>query len=296
MFWKTLPARRPITIVLLLTAGAAAGSAQYTRANDPPVKGGALTTTQVKTGLFMIAGGGCNSLLRLSGNGLIVVDGKLPGNYEALLAQANKISDQPVRVLINTDYHENHTGNNAKFLEAGTQILAQENVKQNLIAYNPPGGKVALPTKTYDQHLALQLGGIEAQVLHFGNAHTNGDTVVYFPNLKVVAVGDLFTSDTPDPDFSAGGSLVGWGPVLAEILKLDFDVVVPGTGPTVTRADLEAFKAKVDTLVSRAAKLVKGGVSKDQLMAKLRTDDLGWRFDFTADCVDRFYAELSRPK
>jgi len=61
---------------------------------------------------------------------------------------------------------------------------------------------------------------------------------------------------------------VGWGPVLAEILKLDFDVVVPGTGPTVTRADLEAFKAKVDTLVSRAAKLVKGGVSKDQLMAK----------------------------
>ena len=79
----------------------------------------------------MISGGGCNSLLRLSANGLIIVDGKLPGNYDELLEQARKISDQPVRVLINTDYHENHTGNNARFLEDATQIyLAQETVKR----------------------------------------------------------------------------------------------------------------------------------------------------------------------
>src|SRR5208337_4579107 len=120
------------------------------------------------------------------------------------------------------------------------------------------------------------------QLMHFGNAHTSGDTVVYFPNLKVVAVGDLF-APTPDPDFSAGGSLVGWGPVLAQILKLDFDVVVPSTGPTVTRAVLEAFKAKIENLVSRAAELVRKGVPKDQLMAQLKTDDLGWQFNFTGD-------------
>ena len=229
MFGKILPARRPCAIVLLVAAGAAVTSAQYTRANVQP-GGKALTIEMVKTGLFLISGGGANSLLRLSGNGLIVVDGKLPGNYDALLASVRKISDQPIRVLINTDYHENHTGNNARFLESGTQILAQENLKQDLTAYNPPDAKVPLPTKTYDQHLTLGLGGIEAQVLHFGSAHTNGDTVVYFPNLKVVAVGDLLAA-TPDPDFSAGGSLVGWGPVLAEILKLDFDVVVPSAGP-----------------------------------------------------------------
>ena len=74
-----------------------------------------------------------------------------------------------------------------------------------------------------------------------------------------VAVGDLFTANTPDPDFASGGSLVGWGPVLAQILKLDFDVVAPSTGPMATRADLEAFKTKIDTLVSRAAGLVKKG-------------------------------------
>jgi glyoxylase-like metal-dependent hydrolase (beta-lactamase superfamily II) len=279
-------------IVLLFTVGAVAGSAQYTRSNDPPGRS-ALNTQMVKTGLFLVTGGGCNSLFRLSANGLIVVDGKLPGNYAALLEQMHHISDQPIRVLIDTDYHENHTGNNAKFLEDGTQILAQENLKQNLSLYKPPKEKFAPPTKTYDRQLNLRLGGVEAQVMHFGNARTNSDTVVYFPDLKVVAVGDLF-SPTPDPDFSAGGSLVGWGPVLAEILKLDFDLVVPGAGPTISRADLEAFKTKIDTLVSRATILLKKGVPKNKLMAELKTDDLGWRLNFTGDRLDRFYAELPR--
>src|SRR5215472_15701674 len=91
-----------------------AGFAQYTHSKDSPAPS-PLHAELVKTGLFLISGGGCNSLVRLSANGMIVVDGKLPGNYEALLALANKISDQPVRVLINTDHYPQHTGNNAKF-------------------------------------------------------------------------------------------------------------------------------------------------------------------------------------
>jgi glyoxylase-like metal-dependent hydrolase (beta-lactamase superfamily II) len=142
----------------------------------------------------------------------------------------------------------------------------------------------------------LQLGGVEARLLHFGSARTSGDTVVYFPNLKVVAVGDLFSSTGPNPDFAAGGSLVGWGPVLAQVLKLDFDIVAPGTGPTVTRGELEAFKTKIDAVVYRASGLVTRGVPKDQLMAQLKTDDIGWQLNFTGDQLDRFYAELSRAK
>jgi hypothetical protein len=84
--------------------------------------------------------------------------------------------------------------------------------------------------------------------------------------------------------------------VLAEILKLDFDVVVPGTGPTVKRADLEAFKTRIDALVSRATLLVRNGVPKNELMAQLKTDDLGWRLSFTGDRLDHLYAELSRVK
>jgi hypothetical protein len=111
----------------------------------------------------------------------------------------------------------------------------------------------------------------------------------------VFAVGDLFAS-APNPDYSAGGSLVGWGPVLTQILKLDFDVVVPGTGPMVTRADLESFEVKIDTLVSRASELVAKGVPKDQLMSQLKTDDLGWQLSFTGPQLDGLYAELSRAK
>jgi glyoxylase-like metal-dependent hydrolase (beta-lactamase superfamily II) len=289
-------------IGLVATALSVAAYAQGQPEQDPPAKSvGSVTLSAdlVRTGLYVISGGGGNTLMRLSANGVILVDGKLPGNYRALMSQVrkiNKISDLPVRVLIVCDHHENHTGNNAQFLTAGVPLIAQANAGKRLPAYPPASGKAPTPIVTYDRAYTIRLGGIDAQLMHFGNAHTDGDTVVYFTNLKVVAVGDLFTPDTPDPDFSAGGSLVGWGPVLAQVLELDFDVVVPSEGPTVTRAELEVFRTKIDTLVSRATALVKDGVAKNQLMAQLKTDDLGWRFKFTESQLDGFYAELSKTR
>lgn len=300
MFIRTQPAVRLCILVVrtLMLVTAVSASAQHSKTAEQPEKnaGDATLTMQlVKTGMFVISGGGGNSLVRLSANGVILVDGNLPDNFNTLRKRIRRLSELPVRVLVITDHYESHTGTNAKFLETGTQIIAQQNVNHNLAAYSPPGGPIAPPTITYDREYELKLGGAEAQLLHFGNAKTSGDTVVYFPDLKVVAVGDLFSSP-PDPDFSAGGSLVGWGPVLAEILKLDFDVVVPGAGPTVTRTELEAFKTKIDTVVSRATGLVEKGVPKDQLMVQLKTDDLGWQFSFSGEDLDRFYTELSRAK
>jgi cyclase len=287
--------RRPAALALLFIALGCAclapGFAQSSPALAEKPDNLALNIQPVKTGLFLISGGGGNSLLRLSANGLIVVDGKLPGTYEALRARLNRISEQPTRVLINTDYRDVHTGTNVRFLEAGARIVAQQNTAKYLPDYNLSGSSIS-PIITYDRDYIVRLGGVEARLLHYGNAHSGGDTVVYFPNLRVVAVGDLFAAN-PDPDFLAGGSLVGWGPVLAEILKLDFDVVVPGTGPLLTRSDLEAFKDKMDALVQRASALVRTGIHKDRLMAQLKTDDLGWQFDFTSEQLDRFYEELS---
>lgn len=263
-----------------------------------------LTAELVKTGLFMIGGAGGNTLVRFSLNGLILVNGKLPGTYRALTSRTRRLirmSDQPIRFLIVTDHQERHTGNNSQFLAAGIQVIAQDNVKPTLASLGSAAGSTAgaapgLPTITFDRNYTLRLGGIEAEVMHFGNARTNGDSVVYFPNLKVVAVGDLFSPDAPEPDYSNGGSLVNWGAVLAQVLKLDFDVVVPSTGPLVSRADLEAFKTKIDTLVSRAVALVKDGVPQDEIMVQLKTDDLGWRYAFTGEQLDRFYADVSRAK
>jgi cyclase len=302
MFKNAIPAFRRCVIGLLAVGMAASVSAQSPHEKEPPAKGAAdvtLSADLVKTGLYVIRGGGGNTLMRFSANGLILIDGKLPGSYRPLMSQVrklNKLGDLPVRVLVVTDHHETHTGNNAQFLAAGVPIIAQDNARKRLPAYPPADGKAPTPIVTYDRDYTIRLGGVDAQLMHFGNAHTDGDTVVYFTNLKVVAVGDLFAPGRPEPDYSAGGSLVGWGPVLAQILKLDFDVAVPSTGPMVTRADLEAFKTKIDTLVSRATALVKQGVTKDQLRVQLKTDDLGWRFNFTDEQLDRFYAELSQTK
>jgi cyclase len=299
---NAIPASRRCVIGLLAMFMAVAASAQSPQEREPPATGAGGVTLRadlVKTGLYVISGGGGNTLMRFTASGLILVDGKLPGNYRPLMSQVrklNKLGDLPVRVLVVTDHHETHAGNNAQFLAAGVPIIAQEDARNRLPAYPPAGGRAPTPIVTYDRNYTIRLGGIDAQLLHFGNAHTDGDTVVYFTNLKVVAVGDLFTSGTPEPDYSAGGSLVNWGPVLAQVLKLDFDVVVPSTGPMATKADLEAFKTRIDTVASRAIELVRKGVTKDQLMAQLKTDDLGWRFSFTGEQLDRFYAELSQSK
>jgi glyoxylase-like metal-dependent hydrolase (beta-lactamase superfamily II) len=276
-------------IGVLLVAGTLDSAAQYNHPKEPidPT----LSYQMVKTGLYMISGKGGNCLLRLSGNGLILVDANLPGNDQALLKGVHKISDQPVRLVILTSSDKSNIVNSEKLLETGAFFAVQENAKQNLMSSLPSADAERI--KTYEREHLVRLGGIEVQVMHFGNAHTNADSVVYFPNLKVVAVGDLFSAP-PNPDFAAGGSLVSWRPVLADVLKLDFDVAVPSKGPTVSRADLEAFKTKIDTLVSRATVLVKDGVPKEQLMGKLKTDDLGWQLSFTPEQVDHFYAELSQ--
>ena len=275
-------------------AGATTGAAQNMQVNKRGDEG--MTAQYVKTGLFVISGRGSNSVLRLSANGLILVDGKLPGSYDALMAQVKRISKQPVRALILTGCAESGTGTNAKFAENGAGIIAQENAKQNPDSCNLAGDKLTPALVTYGSEYPIRMGGVEAQVLHFGNAYSNRDTVVYFPNLKVVAVGDLFAA-TPNPDFAAGGSLVGWGPVLAADFEAGFRyVAVPSQGPMISRADLEAFKTKIDTMVARATGLVKRGVPKDRLMAQLKTDDPGWQPDFTGQQLDSFYAELSRSK
>jgi cyclase len=298
MLKEILAAYAPRVLILLALAGAVANAPLA--AEEPPGNGSQevkLTIQPVKTGLFLISGGGANSLLRLSPYGEILVDGKRPQNYAALKSQLrtiSRITDMPVRVVIVTNHHEDHSGTNAKFLAAGAQIIAQENVARSLATYRTSSEKIAPPTLTYANDYSLRLGGVEVKLFHFGNAHTDGDTVAYFPNLKVVAVGDLFTPDTPDPDFAAGGSLVNWGSVLGQILKLDFNIVVPSKGSMITRNDLVAFKTKIEVLVSRARALVDKGIPKDQLLSQLNLAHFGWQFNLSPADIDRFYAELSQ--
>ena len=249
----------------------------------------------LKPNLYVVPGGGANSIVRVTSEGVILVDTKLPGeaNYNGLLEQIKTVTPQPVKIVIVTHHHADHTGNNDRFIAAGAQVIGHEQLAKNLDTYQftPLPAK---PTKTYTKDYTVKLGGAQVRVLHLGNAHTGGDSVVYFPDVKVVATSDVVTVGAGGPlvDYAGGGSALGWTPVLDAMLKLDFDTAVPGAGEIQTKADVQAFRMKFTTVINRARDLVKKGVPKEQLLMQIKTDDIGWAPRIPM--VDAFYAELSR--
>jgi cyclase len=290
------------TISVAITILAAATLAQPQQPAAPAAGGRGApqpqAIQQVKPGLFMITGAGGNTTVRVTNQGLIVVDGKLPGqaNYDALVALIKGVSDQPIKYLIVTHHHADHTGNNQRFLDAGVQVIAHENLKKNLVTY-AVDPKPAPPSTTYPgAEYTVSLGDVKVELHHFGRAHTSGDTVVYFPDLKVVAVSDVVTTGKTGPliDYAGGGSATDWTNVLAGILALDFDAAIPGNGDVLTKADVQAYKTKFDTVIARARELVRMGVPQDQLLMQIKTDDIGWAPRIPK--VDAFYAELSESK
>ena len=252
----------------------------------------------LKPGLYLVPGGGANSLVRVTNEGVILIDTKLPGeaNYNGLMEQIRSVTPQPVKIVIVTHHHADHTGNNDRFIAAGAQVIGHEQLAKNLDTYQFDP-RPAKPSQTYNgrEHV-VKLGGAEVRVLHLGRAHTGGDSVVYFPDVKVVATSDAVTTGTQGPlaDYAGGGSFAEWTPVLDAMLKLDFDTAVPGAGPVLTKADVQSFRTKFTTVMMRANELVQKGVPKDQLLMQLKTDDIGWAPRVPQ--IDPFYEELSKKK
>jgi len=252
----------------------------------------------LKPGLYVVPGGGANSIVRVTSEGVILVDTKLPGeaNYNGLMEQIRSVTPQPVKVVIVTHHHADHTGNDDRFISAGAQVIGHEQLAKNLDTYQFDP-RPAKPSATYNtaEHI-VRLGGVEVRVLHLGRAHTGGDSVVYFPDVKVVATSDAVTTGTQGPlaDYAGGGSFAEWTPVLDAMLKLDFDTAVPGAGPVLTKADVQAFRTKFTTVMMRASELVQKGVPKEQLLMQLKTDDIGWAPRVPQ--IDPFYEELSKKR
>ncbi len=280
---------RRLLIAMLVLISPAAGLAQG-RGGQPvqPIQ-------PVKPGLYVVAGAGANSLVRVTPDGVILVDTKLAGeqNYNALVEQIRSVTDKPVKFVIVTHHHADHTGNVDRFLAAGAQVLGHENLKKNIETYNN-NPKPSPPSLTYPgQSYRTTLGGVAVEALHFGRSHTSGDSIVYFRDLKVVALSDAVTTGGQGPliDYAGGGSALEWKRVFEELLKLDFDASIPGNGPVLTKADVQAFAAKFNTVVDRLTELVRKGVPKDQLLMQLKTDDIGWVPRIPS--IDGLVAELS---
>jgi len=297
MFPKTISA---VTCVAALVLAAGVALAQ-----PPQGKGGGKgkgpaagqtveKIRELKPSLYMITGGGANTLIRVTSEGLIVVDTKNPGddNYNRVMEEIHSVSMLPVKYVFNTQHHPDHVGTNQKFIDAGAQVVALEALK-SFMGSDPRTKDIpGRPTMTFAKDYDLKFGGAEVQEHFYGPGHTGDDTMVLFPDLKVVMVSDQITDGTPVCDFANGGSAVGWTKILDSVLKLDWDMAIPGRGEPKSKADVQAYRDKFAMLISRASDAIKAGATRDTLAMQVKTEDLGWMFN--AGFYGSLYDELTK--
>jgi glyoxylase-like metal-dependent hydrolase (beta-lactamase superfamily II) len=249
---------------------------------------------ELKPNLYMITGGGANTLVRVTTEGLIVVDTKNPSdeNYKRLMEEIASVSPLPVKFVLNTHHHPDHVGNNQKFIDAGAQVVGLEALKTHMTSDPRTKDIPGPPTVTFAKDYVLKLAGAVVEAHSYGRGHTGDDTMVYFPDAKVVMVSDQITNATPIVDFANGGSAVGWTQILDGVLKLDFEMAIPGRGDPKTRAEVQAFRTNFASLVSRASDAIKAGAGRDQLAMQVKTDDLGWQLN--PQFFGQLYDELTK--
>jgi glyoxylase-like metal-dependent hydrolase (beta-lactamase superfamily II) len=236
-----------------------------------------LNVNKVKDDLFEIEGDGGNVAVYVTNEGLILVDDKYDRDHDQIMDKIKTISNQPVKYILSTHYHEDHSGGNTKFLPTA-EIISTVNAHINIVERKQsnaaPG--VSPARVTFTQEAVVFLGGKEVRSRYFGRGHTNGDAFVYFPALRTLHTGDMMAGTSPLIDYPGGGSLAEWTQTLDAVMQLDFDTVIPGHGPVTNKAGLKTYRDNVEKLRNRARQVIRGGGSQDDL-AKVMTAEYGWQ-------------------
>ena len=298
--------RRVATFVLLLVSGwAAATRAQ----NAAPADALRTQSLDVSDNLYLVSGGGGNSLLMTGDRGVVLVDTKLPGYGRALVDIAASISDEPVTTVIYSDAHGDHVGSGPELPSVG-QIVAHENTKaimERMDAFKGAGARF-LPGTTFKETMSLGEGRDRINLYYFGAGHTSGDIVVAFPGKRVAYLGDLFPGKTvPVVDAAAGGSLVAWPETLARVvaeLKGIPKRIIPGhsvspegspLGRWITMADLEEYSNFTRDFLAAVRAAFKDGKTVDEATSSLQLSQRypGYNFDNARAGVQAIYTELN---
>jgi glyoxylase-like metal-dependent hydrolase (beta-lactamase superfamily II) len=281
---RTLWVRAAIAIV---SAGGLwlAGSQQ-----PPPAE---LTLEKIADDLHVIVGSGGNVAVLITEEGVILVDDKFDRNIPDILAKVRSLTSKPIRYVLNTHHHGDHSGGNAA-LGSFVEIIAHKNARANLVKNSQPG----VTRLAFNDEFELHLAGKEVRARHFGFGHTNGDAVMYFPAHRVVHTGDLFVRGTPFIDYANGGSSDAWMKTLDNILALEFDMLIPGHGAISKREDLVAWKASFEAVRDRVREMSRAGKSREDVERELKLDDQpGWTMSgLFSRSVPGLYDELSRQK
>jgi glyoxylase-like metal-dependent hydrolase (beta-lactamase superfamily II) len=240
---------------------------------------------KVAEGVYMLTGAGGNIGLSVGRSGTYVIDDQFAPLTDKILAAIRAITPDPVRFVINTHLHGDHTGGNENLGKAGALVVAHENVRRRMSAeqfsatFNrttPASPEGALPVVTFTEAVTFHWNGDEIRVHHVAPAHTDGDSIVRFVKADVVHMGDLFfNGGYPFIDTSSGGRVDGVIAAAEETLAAigEKTRIIPGHGPLATRADLQSYRDTLALLRDRIAKLKAEGKSRDEVIAAKPTAD-----------------------
>jgi cyclase len=242
---------------------------------------------------------GGNVAVFITDAGVTLVDTKLAGWGQAVLDKVKSVTNKPVTTIINTHTHGDHTGNDG-FFGTTVDIVAQENTKTNMEKMDAFKGDNAkfLPKKTYKDKLTIGSGQDRIDLYYFGAGHTNGDTFVVFPALRVLHTGDMFAwKDAPLCDRGNGGSCVAFPRTLQKVLATikNVDTVIPGHSPMMTPKDLQEYQRFTADLLSYSVAAMKTGRSVDDAAAAFKIDKYpGYKTERVKAAVQAVYDELKK--
>jgi glyoxylase-like metal-dependent hydrolase (beta-lactamase superfamily II) len=303
-------ARISTTLALILLMHAAA--AQEKDFSKVEVK-----ATKVGGNVFMLQGAGGNIAASVGEDGIVLVDDEFAPLAPKIAAalKALGITDKPVRFVINTHYHFDHTGGNVPFATGGSTIIAHDNVRARLVngggAGNggavhfdqKPSEAAALPVITFDHDVSVHLNGEDIRALHFPAGHTDGDAIIFFPKANVVHMGDDYVRyGFPFIDVEAGGSVQGMIEACEKTLAaLPADVkVIPGHGDLSNPSEVREFVKMLKETSAAVAKAIKAGKTPDQM--KKEKVLAAWSAKYSGDFIntdafiDTLYNSLTHSK
>jgi cyclase len=263
-----------------------------------------IKTTKIGGNFYTLEGSGGTIGVLAGPDGVLMVDAQFAPLSDKIVAAIKQISDGRIRFLVNTHVHGDHTGGNENIGKLGATIMARENLRARLMKPAPlangqpgvPTAAVGLPVITYDAPVVFHMNGEDVQLIPVPVAHTDGDTMVYFPNTNVIMTGDFYRSTGyPNIDRANGGTMNGMLAGFDAIIKLarPDTKIIPGHGAIVDKTAVAAHKAMMEGVRDKVAPLVRQGKTQEEVVAAKLTVEFDSKVTgATPMTADRFVGQL----